>query len=124
MFHTCRSVPTQKMTTRVRCLSALQEKIKTFPRPAQPLIMYEFDACPFCKKVRIRTWLKPALGYERMWQPAHVPAWQLWCVFSWSSVHRTILCGKQSAVRSTILCLQMRTEAVRPPTARSQSLTL
>ena len=28
------------------------QKIATFNRPKQPLIMYEFDACPFCKKVR------------------------------------------------------------------------
>ena len=26
--------------------------IPTFNRPAQPLVIYEFDACPFCKKVR------------------------------------------------------------------------
>ena len=26
--------------------------VATFPRPAEPLVVYEFDACPFCKKVR------------------------------------------------------------------------
>ena len=26
--------------------------VAEFPRPAQPIILYEFDACPFCRKVR------------------------------------------------------------------------
>ena len=26
--------------------------VSSFPRPAQPLILYEFEGCPFCKRVR------------------------------------------------------------------------
>ena len=26
--------------------------VSTFTRPVQPLVLYEFEACPFCKRVR------------------------------------------------------------------------
>ena len=26
--------------------------VSTYPRPAKPLLIYEFEGCPFCKKVR------------------------------------------------------------------------
>jgi glutathione S-transferase len=32
--------------------SPFLQAVSTFKRPEKPLIMYEFDACPFCKKVR------------------------------------------------------------------------
>lgn len=39
-------------------LSLLGRKLRessdvgSFPRPAQPIVLYEFEGCPFCRKVR------------------------------------------------------------------------
>ena len=48
------------LLTGVNCSSSFSKvtpqpqfmQIGTFKRPVEPIVMYEFDACPFCKKVR------------------------------------------------------------------------
>lgn len=47
---------------------ALNLQIDTYPRPSQPLQLYEFEGCPFCKKVRsvvtAQRWLGRALKHQ------------------------------------------------------------
>ncbi len=43
-----------------------ESALSSFPRPAQPLILYEFQGCPFCRKVRNAV---SALGLDVLVRP-------------------------------------------------------
>ena len=29
------------------------DRVSAFPRPEKPITLYEFEGCPFCRKVRL-----------------------------------------------------------------------
>jgi len=46
------------------------DRISTFPRPDKPITLYEFEGCPFCRKVRplLRARMPQLYSGSRPWQ--------------------------------------------------------